>query len=333
MSTEEGRHALPLLRSPRHAGEGFAADEDSAAIRRRRVCSDCGGRFTTFERVQLRELFVVKRSGKRVPFDRDKLSARSTSRCASAMSSPSGSSAMLNGIVRQLESTGDGDIPSDTSAELVMEGLKASTTSPMCASPRSTRISARPRISRSCWANSEGRGTEPGVRRGSIPERWNNAHDRRFMAAAIRLSRKHLGLTGTNPSVGTLIVRDDGGPGIVGSGVTARGGRPHAETEALAEAGALARGATAYVTLEPCAHHGRTPPCAEALVTAGVRARRRSRCPGVGPRLRDPARGRGSPWSRACCRDEAADIMRGYLMRSVRKRPEVTLKLALSATA
>ncbi|MDO9306453.1 MAG: riboflavin biosynthesis protein RibD, partial [Mesorhizobium sp.] len=75
------------------------------------------------------------------------------------------------------------------------------------------------------------------------------------MAAAIRLSRRHLGLTSTNPSVGTLIVKDGV---IVGRGVTALGGRPHAETQALAEAGDAARGATAYVTLEPCAHHGRT---------------------------------------------------------------------------
>ena len=104
-----------------------------------------------------------------------------------------------------------------------------------------------------------------------LSRRPTEAVDRRFMAAAIRLSRKHAGLTSTNPSVGTLIVRDDGaGPVIVGRGVTAIGGRPHAETEALAEAGELARGATAYVTLEPCAHHGRTPPCADALVTAGV---------------------------------------------------------------
>src|SRR5690606_23971967 len=97
------------------------------------------------------------------------------------------------------------------------------------------------------------------------------AVDRRYMAAALRLSRKNLGRTATNPSVGTLIVRDDGaGPAIVGSGVTSVGGRPHAEAEALAEAGELARGATAYVTLEPCAHHGRTPPCANALVSAGI---------------------------------------------------------------
>ena len=95
--------------------------------------------------------------------------------------------------------------------------------------------------------------------------------DRRFMAAAIRLARRHEGRTGSNPSVATILVRDLGhGPVIVGSGVTAIGGRPHAEPQALAEAGDLARGATAYVTLEPCAHHGRTPPCADALVAAGV---------------------------------------------------------------
>ncbi len=99
-----------------------------------------------------------------------------------------------------------------------------------------------------------------------------DAVDRRFMAAAIRLSRKHAGQTSTNPSVATLVVRDDGaGPVIVGRGVTAIGGRPHAEAEALAEAGSRARGATAYVTLEPCAHHGRTPPCASALISAGIR--------------------------------------------------------------
>lgn len=159
--------------------------------------------------------------------------------------------------------------------------------------------------------------------------------DRRFMAAAIRLSRKNLGLTGTNPSVGTLIVRDDGeGPYVVGSGVTAIGGRPHAETEALAEAGDLARGATAYVTLEPCAHHGRTPPCAEALVAAGV-----ARIVGAAadPDARVSGRGyailrrAGIEVTEGVCRDAAADAMRGYLTRSVSKRPEVTLKLAISA--
>jgi diaminohydroxyphosphoribosylaminopyrimidine deaminase/5-amino-6-(5-phosphoribosylamino)uracil reductase len=155
--------------------------------------------------------------------------------------------------------------------------------------------------------------------------------DLRFMAAAIRLSRKHLGLTGTNPSVGTLIVAD----GVIfGRGVTARGGRPHAETQALAEAGERARGATAYVTLEPCAHHGRTPPCAEALVAAGV-----TRVVGAASDPDSRVAGRGYAMLRdagievveGVLAAEAADQLRGYLTRSLKRRPEVTLKLALSA--
>ena len=162
-----------------------------------------------------------------------------------------------------------------------------------------------------------------------------DALDRRFMAAAIRLARSHQGLTSTNPSVGTLIVRDDGdGPVIVGRGVTALGGRPHAETEALAEAGERARGATAYVTLEPCAHHGRTPPCANALVAAGV-----TRVVGAANDPDPRVAGKGYAILRQggvavrdrVLADEAADDLAGYLIRSVRKRPEVILKLALSA--
>lgn len=159
--------------------------------------------------------------------------------------------------------------------------------------------------------------------------------DRRFMAAAIRLSRRHLGLTSTNPSVGTLIVRDDGeGPRIVGRGITAIGGRPHAEAEALAEAGADARGATAYVTLEPCAHHGRTPPCAEALVRAGI-----ARVVGAAADPDPRVSGKGYAILEAggivvkpdTLADDAADLLKGYLTRSLSKRPEVTLKLAVSS--
>lgn len=155
--------------------------------------------------------------------------------------------------------------------------------------------------------------------------------DRRYIAAAIRLSRKHLGLTGTNPSVGTLIVRDGV---IVGRGVTALGGRPHAEPQALAEAGERARGATAYVTLEPCAHHGRTPPCANALVTAGV-ARVVGAAADPDPRVAGKGyailRDAGIAVTESVLADQAADQMAGYLIRSLKKRPEVTLKLAVSS--
>ena len=155
--------------------------------------------------------------------------------------------------------------------------------------------------------------------------------DRRFMAAAIRMSRRNLGLTATNPSVGTLIVRDGV---IVGRGVTALGGRPHAEPQALAEAGELARGATAYVTLEPCAHHGRTPPCANTLVTAGV-----ARVVGAASDPDPRVSGKGYAILRAAgievvervLAEEAVDVMAGYLTRSMSRRPEVTLKIAVSA--
>ncbi|KAA3449545.1 bifunctional diaminohydroxyphosphoribosylaminopyrimidine deaminase/5-amino-6-(5-phosphoribosylamino)uracil reductase RibD [Mesorhizobium sp. SARCC-RB16n] len=161
------------------------------------------------------------------------------------------------------------------------------------------------------------------------------ALDRRFMAAALRLSRKNAGRTSTNPSVGTIIVRDDGsGPMIVGTGVTAIGGRPHAETEALAEAGELARGATAYVTLEPCAHHGRTPPCANALVNAGI-ARVVGAASDPDPRVSGKGyailREAGVEVVEKVLAAEAAEQMAGYLIRSLKKRPEVVLKLALSS--
>ena len=91
--------------------------------------------------------------------------------------------------------------------------------------------------------------------------------DERWMALALSLGRRGQGNTWPNPAVGCVLVKDGV---VVGRGWTQPGGRPHAERVALARAGDLARGATAYVTLEPCSHHGQTPPCAEALIGAGV---------------------------------------------------------------
>src|SRR5919202_5930253 len=98
--------------------------DDASAIRRRRVCPDCGGRVTTFERVQLRELVIVKRSGRRVPFDRDKLQRSVEVALRKRPVEPERVERMINGIVRQLESRGDAEIPSEIVGELVMEGLK-----------------------------------------------------------------------------------------------------------------------------------------------------------------------------------------------------------------
>ena len=97
--------------------------DDSSAIRRRRVCPDCGGRFTTFERVQLRELVVVKRSGRRVPFDRDKLQRSLEVALRKRPVEPERVERIINSLVRQLESSGETEIPSDMIGELVMEAL------------------------------------------------------------------------------------------------------------------------------------------------------------------------------------------------------------------
>ncbi len=98
--------------------------DDASSIRRRRICPDCGGRFTTFERVQLRELVVVKRNGRRMPFDRDKLQRSIDVALRKRPVESERVERMINGIVRQLESLGDGEVTSEQVGELVMEGLK-----------------------------------------------------------------------------------------------------------------------------------------------------------------------------------------------------------------
>lgn len=152
--------------------------------------------------------------------------------------------------------------------------------------------------------------------------------DAEHMRAALALARRGLGQTWPNPAVGCVIVKQDR---VVGRAVTAPGGRPHAETQALAMAGAEARGATAYVTLEPCSHHGGTPPCADALATAGVArvvvalADPDPRVNGGGlSRLRDA----GIVVQTGLLTDEAADVAAGFLTRVRHGRPMVTLKLA-----
>ena len=99
--------------------------EDASSIRRRRVCPDCGGRFTTFERVQLRDLIVVKRSGRRVPFDREKIMRSLEIALRKRPVEAERVERMVNGIVRQLESSGDTEISAERIGELVMQGLKS----------------------------------------------------------------------------------------------------------------------------------------------------------------------------------------------------------------
>jgi diaminohydroxyphosphoribosylaminopyrimidine deaminase / 5-amino-6-(5-phosphoribosylamino)uracil reductase len=150
------------------------------------------------------------------------------------------------------------------------------------------------------------------------------------MLHALVLAQRALGLTAPNPAVGCVIVKDDV---VIGRGSTARGGRPHAETVALKQAGEGARGAAAYVTLEPCAHTGQTPPCAEALIEAGI-ARVVAAVEDPDPRVC----GRGLQMLRAAgvevttglCAAEAAELNAGFFMRVREGRPLVTLKIAQS---
>ncbi|QFY59693.1 bifunctional diaminohydroxyphosphoribosylaminopyrimidine deaminase/5-amino-6-(5-phosphoribosylamino)uracil reductase RibD [Rhizobium grahamii] len=155
--------------------------------------------------------------------------------------------------------------------------------------------------------------------------------DARFMQEAIRLGLLHLGQTSTNPSVGCVVVRDGQ---IVGRGTTAVGGRPHAEPQALAEAGDWAFGATAYVTLEPCSHHGKTPPCANALIASGV-ARVVISVTDPDPRVSGRGismlRDAGIEVEAGLLEEEGKRSLAAYLTRQTKNRPYVILKLAVSA--
>jgi diaminohydroxyphosphoribosylaminopyrimidine deaminase/5-amino-6-(5-phosphoribosylamino)uracil reductase len=163
-----------------------------------------------------------------------------------------------------------------------------------------------------------------------IPTRMREA-DRRHLTHALRLGARGLGRTWPNPAVGCVIVAQNR---VVGRGWTQSGGRPHAETIALAQAGEAARGAVAYVSLEPCAHHGKTPPCCDALIAAGI-AR-------VVVPMEDPdPRVAGEGLRRLCAAGveviidaaltgDAMEANAGFLTRQASGRPLVTLKLAAS---
>ncbi len=153
-------------------------------------------------------------------------------------------------------------------------------------------------------------------------------HDAHYMRAALALGRRNLGRAAPNPAVGALVVR---GGVIVGRGFTGAGGRPHAETLALSSAGDAARGATIYVTLEPCSHHGETPPCVDAIIASGV-ARVVTAMDDPDPRVA----GRGHALLRAAGLEVATQVLErearrdhlGHLLRVTQGRPMVTLKLA-----
>ena len=159
----------------------------------------------------------------------------------------------------------------------------------------------------------------------------SKAADRRFMELALTLGRRGQGRTWPNPAVGAVVVKDGV---IVGRGWTQPGGRPHAEPEALRRAGEAARGATLYVTLEPCSHFGKSPPCADAVIAAGI-ARVVSAIEDPNPEVAGQGHARlraaGITVETGLCADEAAHDHAGHFRRVRDKRPHVILKLAVSA--
>ncbi|KQP05740.1 bifunctional diaminohydroxyphosphoribosylaminopyrimidine deaminase/5-amino-6-(5-phosphoribosylamino)uracil reductase [Methylobacterium sp. Leaf93] len=160
----------------------------------------------------------------------------------------------------------------------------------------------------------------------------NTDQDRRFMRLALAMGRRNLGRTWPNPSVGAVVVAGETGrERVVAQGVTAPGGRPHAEPLVLAMAGEDARGGTLYVTLEPCSHHGATPPCVDAIIASGITR--------VVTAIEDPdsrVAGRGHARlaqagiavTQNVLRDEAARDHRGHFTRVTKGRPTLHLKLA-----
>lgn len=159
----------------------------------------------------------------------------------------------------------------------------------------------------------------------------NIRSDERFIKLALELAKRGVGQTGSNPSVGCIIVK---GNKIVGRGATGQQGYPHAETIAMKQAGELCAGATMFVTLEPCAHHGKTPPCVEKVIKSKII---RVVCPLIDPDLRVSGAGFKMlkkanikldfiPFAQAW----AKEVVRGFLSRKIRGHPFITVKLGMS---
>jgi diaminohydroxyphosphoribosylaminopyrimidine deaminase / 5-amino-6-(5-phosphoribosylamino)uracil reductase len=162
----------------------------------------------------------------------------------------------------------------------------------------------------------------------------SSAFDADMMAIALRMADRGNGDTAPNPSVGAVIADEATGE-VIARATTARGGRPHAETIAIAAAGDRVRGATIYVTLEPCSHQGRTGPCADAIISAGIKravVAIEDPDPRVSGRGLDRLRAAGIEVERGVGAAEARWLTRGHIVRITERRPFVTLKLALDSS-
>ena len=289
--------------------------DDGASIRRRRLCSSCGSRFTTFERIQLRELIVVKRNGKKSIFDREKIVKSMEIALRKRKVDNDVVERAQNGIVRQLESSGEAEIQSDLIGELVMNALG--------------QIDHVAYIRyASVYRN---------FREASDEDNWpfksvNYSLKKYFMKQAFLEAYRALGQTGKNPNVGCVLVKNNF---IIARARTSPGGRPHAEENLLSQLSkAKLQGSSLFVTLEPCAHRGKNgTSCANLISNSGIKEvfisnyDPDSRTAGKGIEILRKSKINVFPDFLV---NEGIDLNKGYLANNLSNRPFVTIKLAIS---
>ena len=257
----------------RLAGEG-------RQVRRRRECLSCGERFTTFESPELVMPYVVKRDDRREPFDVNKLRNGFLNALQKRPVQREDIERSIEHIEHHLQTLGEREVSSRLIGDLVMEELRrldevayVRFASVYRSFQDVTEFQQEIERLAACRACSEPRADVAAASRrrrrrsNEHRARMADAIDYEHMARALQLAANGLYDTAPNPTVGCVLVND---ARVVGTGWTAPAGGPHAEIVALKAAGAAARGATAYVTLEPCCHTGRTGPCTKALLEAGV---------------------------------------------------------------
>ena len=292
--------------------------EDGTAIRRRRLCS-CGERFTTFERIQYRELMVVKKNGRKSAFDRDKLAKSIYIALKKRPLDTETVEKFISRISRSLEELGQSEISSNTIGTMVMEGLKE--LDPVAY----VRFASVYRNFR------EEKDFVQFVDKIDVFKKDKfTLKDKNYMKLAINLARARKGLTGENPSVGCVLVKNDR---IISIGQTGYRGRPHAETNAIKNSLENLNGTKMYVTLEPCNHYGKTPPCTNRIIKSGIKE--------VFYSINDiDKKVRGKSYeilnkqnikvNVGILKDEAKELYESYIINRKYNLPYVTAKIAIS---
>ena len=298
------------------------SSEDGASIRRRRLCSSCGSRFTTFERIQLRDLIVIKRDGKKGVFDREKIVKSMEIALRKRKVDNEIIERAQNGIVRQLESSGENEISSDLIGELVMNALS------QIDHVAYIRYASVYRNFRE--ASDFGKFVKDEFQEKINFKEIMIKNHQKWMNLALLEALRCKGLTGKNPNVGCVIVKNEK---VIGIGRTGSEGRPHAEENSIKSISnkSLLKSSTMYVTLEPCFHkNSKGFSCADLVVQSGIKEIF------IGYLDPDPrTSGKSVSFFRksgihidvGLCGEKAKDINAGFNSRITRSLPYITLKV------